>query len=171
MALKPCKNCGRELSVTADKCPNCATKNPTMTASDWLKGWVAVVALLFVGYLFLGGGDDGSESVAGSESASTEPSIQVDDSEEMQNKRERLMDEAIEMGALHDIKVTDNGVNVYVTDMFMNGAFENKESIASMIAAWHYVKTGDTQVFLYDYRSNNIVGSYNANYGGLSMND
>lgn len=31
MALEPCRECGREISSTADKCPHCGVLNPTPT--------------------------------------------------------------------------------------------------------------------------------------------
>lgn len=31
MGLKPCKTCGKSISTSATKCPNCGERNPTAT--------------------------------------------------------------------------------------------------------------------------------------------
>ena len=52
MALKPCKECGKEISTEAKVCPNCGKKNPTAAATPvivWLI--VGVVVFILIGSL------------------------------------------------------------------------------------------------------------------------
>ncbi len=47
MALKPCKDCKKEISTDAQSCPNCGAKNPTRLWSWWqvLLGIIFLAAL------------------------------------------------------------------------------------------------------------------------------
>lgn len=48
MALVKCRECGREVSNRAKRCPGCGTDKPHISLSEWIVGgafWV------FVGYV------------------------------------------------------------------------------------------------------------------------
>ena len=57
MALKPCKECKKEVSTSAKVCPHCGVQNPTVTASDALRGLVFLVVIIGGCVAFSGGGD------------------------------------------------------------------------------------------------------------------
>ena len=48
MALKPCKECKKEVSATAKTCPHCGVKDPGITFKDTLTG-LAILAVLVWG--------------------------------------------------------------------------------------------------------------------------
>jgi hypothetical protein len=48
MALGNCKECKKEVSTKADRCPHCGIKNPTTKAKDVLVG---LLALVFIGFV------------------------------------------------------------------------------------------------------------------------
>src|SRR5690349_17714325 len=50
MALKPCKECGREVSTDARACPHCGKEKPTARGST-MGGWIV---LGFIGVNVLG---------------------------------------------------------------------------------------------------------------------
>lgn len=60
MALTKCKECGKEVSSSATKCPHCGVSNPAVTAKAMLVGFAAVVALIggCLTYVTTSGGDD-----------------------------------------------------------------------------------------------------------------
>jgi hypothetical protein len=48
MALKKCKECGKEVSTNAKTCPHCGVKNPGVSAKDMIIG---LLGLIFIGWL------------------------------------------------------------------------------------------------------------------------
>ena len=74
MALKPCRECGTEVSTEAKKCPHCGVKNPTRVSGrqEVNKGaYLLVGFLLFVVWMVISsGGDTSSSSTARSAGAS-----------------------------------------------------------------------------------------------------
>ncbi len=58
MALKPCKECGREISTEAKTCPNCGERNPTAAP---VNAWV-VLGIIVLVILMIGGGLSSSDS-------------------------------------------------------------------------------------------------------------
>jgi hypothetical protein len=53
MALKPCRECKKEVSTQAKTCPNCGVKNPSGTLSAGTGGCLAVVVLLGILVVFV----------------------------------------------------------------------------------------------------------------------
>lgn len=47
MAMTKCKECKKEVSTTAKKCPHCGTSNPGVTAKEMAIGTAFVVVVLF----------------------------------------------------------------------------------------------------------------------------
>lgn len=48
MALKPCKECKKEVSTTASTCPHCGVKNPAISGKETLYGLVGLAAIVAV---------------------------------------------------------------------------------------------------------------------------
>lgn len=62
MALKPCKECGREISTEAKACPHCGKQNPTgMKTSPLAMGCLVLIVLVIVGKI-ISSGNSGSSS-------------------------------------------------------------------------------------------------------------
>lgn len=71
MALVKCKECGKEVSNKADKCPSCGAKMPKKTSPIT---WIALIAVLFVVYVTSTSPDKASpKTTASSTSSSTSP--------------------------------------------------------------------------------------------------
>ena len=51
MALKPCRECGREVSTSASKCPHCGKPNPTQQLTLGVGCLLIVVVLMVIGLL------------------------------------------------------------------------------------------------------------------------
>src|SRR5689334_16362869 len=61
MALKPCRECGREISTEAKSCPHCGKKAPTGAGSSPLAvGCLAILVLVAIGSLVSSNGTTGS---------------------------------------------------------------------------------------------------------------
>jgi len=61
MALKPCKECKKEISTEAKVCPHCGKKNPTQSANASAGvGCLAVVVVIFLIVQATGGGSGSS---------------------------------------------------------------------------------------------------------------
>jgi hypothetical protein len=67
MALKKCKECGKEVSTSAKTCPHCGVKDPGVGAKEKLIGFI-ILLLIIGGIGFYFSGDDDANS---SESTST----------------------------------------------------------------------------------------------------
>lgn len=46
MALKPCKECKKEVSDKANTCPNCGVSSPTTQFSDIVTGWTVIIVVV-----------------------------------------------------------------------------------------------------------------------------
>lgn len=64
MAIKKCKECGKEVSTKANQCPNCGVKNPTQSLTKKLIS--VILGLLLIGWFcsMLGGEENPSTSQA-----------------------------------------------------------------------------------------------------------
>ena len=49
-AMKPCRKCGHNVEVDADKCPECGTLNPAFSQSEMIGGTLALI-LFYVRHL------------------------------------------------------------------------------------------------------------------------
>lgn len=58
MALVQCKECKKEVSDVAKKCPHCGISNPGMTAKKMAKGCLILIVLTFIGGFGLSKCDD-----------------------------------------------------------------------------------------------------------------
>lgn len=66
MALKPCKECKKEISHTAPTCPHCGVKNPGVSKSMGVFGWFVTV-LVLIAVIKSCSSDDGQKETAKSE--------------------------------------------------------------------------------------------------------
>jgi hypothetical protein len=60
MAMKKCKECGKEVSTTAKICPHCGVDNPVFSWN--LIGIVVLGVIIWVGWSFLGGDSKKTDS-------------------------------------------------------------------------------------------------------------
>ncbi len=67
MAMKPCKECGKEISTGASACPNCGKKNPTTSTAQKVVGFVVVAFVM----LFICGKLAGTSSTSTSSASAT----------------------------------------------------------------------------------------------------
>ncbi|MDW1616835.1 hypothetical protein R7D96_21940 [Vibrio sp. Vb2853] len=52
MALKPCRECKKEVATDATECPHCGCKGPVANFEVLFKGLVALVVLGTIAYTF-----------------------------------------------------------------------------------------------------------------------
>src|SRR5438067_556704 len=71
MALKPCKECGKEISTSAKLCPNCGRKYPTGGLTIPAKIFVGIIVLVVIGKLFGGSGASNASTSAVVQSGSS----------------------------------------------------------------------------------------------------
>jgi RNA polymerase subunit RPABC4/transcription elongation factor Spt4 len=70
VALKPCKECGREISTEAKACPHCGKTSPTGAKTSWLAAGCLIIIILFiVGIISIS-----NDSTNGARSSSPTPS-------------------------------------------------------------------------------------------------
>lgn len=50
MSIVKCKECGKEISELANKCPHCGRENPNLSIETI--GIIYLVSILIVGYVF-----------------------------------------------------------------------------------------------------------------------
>ncbi|MBD3671914.1 MAG: zinc ribbon domain-containing protein [Planctomycetaceae bacterium] len=63
MALKPCRECGVEVSTSAKKCEYCGATNPTMMPRDYLIGCGVLLGLTLLMFVWCGGAFSSSDDV------------------------------------------------------------------------------------------------------------
>lgn len=64
MALKPCKECKKEVAVNAPTCPHCGVKNPGVTRKDSLIGLAIVCAVVGGAYVACSDSDADKQAAA-----------------------------------------------------------------------------------------------------------
>ena len=53
MAIRKCKECGKEVSSTAKTCPHCGISNPGVRLVDYIKGFfIGIIVLFFITMFF-----------------------------------------------------------------------------------------------------------------------
>lgn len=94
MALKPCKECSKEVSTKAKTCPHCGVKNPCVTTKDILIGMIGIVVIVLVAISFLSSDSD-EDSQKDLQIAEEKPVIQtnqvVQESEAPNNKKPTIV--------------------------------------------------------------------------------
>lgn len=70
MAIKPCKECGNQISDKAESCPQCGAKQRKKTS------WIAWVVGIFVVFLIIGAIADGGSGGSASEPSPKELALQ-----------------------------------------------------------------------------------------------
>lgn len=62
MAMTKCKECGKEVSTSADTCPHCGIKKPGASAKEAVIGGVAILIAMAWGLTNCTGGEDEAKS-------------------------------------------------------------------------------------------------------------
>ncbi|WP_078000337.1 hypothetical protein [Edwardsiella tarda] len=55
MAITKCKECKKEVSTSAKTCPHCGVTNPGITSTQTFFGFIFIIALIAIGWYFIGG--------------------------------------------------------------------------------------------------------------------
>ena len=76
MALKPCRECGQQVSTDAETCPHCGVRSPTATRGLYW-GRIAAVLLVLIGIAALFNSGSGDKSKGSAEKPKPEENPQM----------------------------------------------------------------------------------------------
>jgi RNA polymerase subunit RPABC4/transcription elongation factor Spt4 len=116
MALKPCKECGKEISTEAKVCPNCGKKNPTASESH---NWVWVAALIVV--LILAVNIFGSRTSSPPPKPKTPEQIAREDSLHASELRQKAIDQQLTAAQLLCRQAAEKSLKSPSTAQFHDG--------------------------------------------------
>jgi hypothetical protein len=160
MALKNCKECGREVSAKADKCPNCG-------APIKAKGPGCLSAIFIIGaFLFIVTSLTDNSDTKSKPSPAREAFNRLDKSPEMQARRKDLLQKLINEGIFYKVEKTGDYPHVYVNTQFYLLSIDDKKSFVN--AAFAYFLASDPKVdflMLYDAKNGKIIGNFSATLG------
>jgi len=163
MAMVACKECGKEISSKADKCPHCGVKIKRTSTFTWIVSVFAGFAL--VGYII---GEVNTDNSATNQTAPAAKRVTIDNSPETRAKREKLLRDLLNQGVFQKIDVPGTNPRVWVTPKFYALDFDTKKSFVSVVYA-HYL--GDEEfgsVNLVDSKTGRKVGRFST-VSGLEM--
>jgi hypothetical protein len=161
MAMVACKECGKEISSKADKCPHCGVKIKRTSRFAWLMAVLSGLVLL--SYIM----SEVNAPSSGTTKATTKR-VTIDTSPEAKAKREKLIQDLLNKEVFQKIEVPGLHPRVWVTPMFYALDFDTKQSFVSVVYA-HYL--GDEElgsVNLVDSKTGKNVGRFSV-VSGLEM--
>lgn len=157
MAIRKCKECGKEVSSQAKQCPHCGAPQPKSV------GIGGMFLVLFVGYIIyavVGGGGSGSNTASNTTSAKARPAPTIDKSPKMQADRLKLIERLQREGIFGEISVRSSGATILVKPAFYVLDFKDKQSFVSVVYAYYFDGSDPyVPIRLKDSRTNKAVGS------------
>ncbi len=126
-----------------------------------------IIGIIFLGVIiFATFGSLMDDDSGGSSGKSSEPSIDVDTSPAMQERRRKLIEELKREGVIY--KVNDAGM--YVDSRWDSIKYDQKRAFASMVFAYRYTQNKNNDyLVIYSGRTGNDIGGYGRH--GLSLDD
>lgn len=149
MAMTKCKECDKEISTEADRCPHCGAK-PKKPAG-WI-GWT--VAIFVVLIIFASVDRDNTTS-----STSAKPSFPTDAA--TQQKRQALLQKLIAQRVFYKIEVPGSLPHVYVDTNWYQASIDQKEAFASVVYAYYYTISPSADIVVFkDKHTGNRIGTF-----------
>jgi len=161
MALKPCKECGTEISSSATACPKCGA--PIKKAGGCATAAVVLVGLIIVLGVATNLTDDGSPAPA------AKPRVKTGHSPELQGQREKLLTELRDLGIIGRIDCRDRVADAWIEPAFYALDFDSKQKFSSVVYAYCFGTSEENAVVtLRDNRTGKEAGEFSA-LRGLRM--
>lgn len=158
MAMKACRECGKEVSTEAKTCPHCGVKSPVRKGLGL--GSKIVLGIFALGILgaILSNSNNGPTS-----NKSTPKKPTIDKSAAAQKKREGTLQKAKQYGFISGADCgTSSVAHLLVRPAFQIMTFEQKAGLAVTLYEWCFdgSESGMTMVAIRDDRDRSRAGSY-----------
>jgi len=163
MALKNCKECGKEVSTKADICPHCGAKNKPMEIG--LGSLVLIGMLIWFVFALM-------EDTPPTQTAKQAPPalVNLKKDPETQKRRKKLIQKLIGQGVFYKVESPAFLPHAYVGNTFYSLAFDDKEKFVSVIFAYYYAANPKAEmVILYNHLNGKKIGTYSPALGGLDL--
>jgi hypothetical protein len=159
--LRPCPDCGKEVSKAAKTCPNCGR---SLAAKQFGCGTTIVVVL---GALWV----IGALLPDGTSTPPSAPVTVVDRSASKQAERKKVIAKSISAGLI--LKIREGRVpKVYVSRLFDAMTYDEKSNFAGMLYAYYHDGSSALQrVEFFDGMNGKKIGYFPTMSGALDLED
>jgi hypothetical protein len=162
MALKPCAECGTEISTQATACPKCGAPIKAAKKAGGCGTGVGVVALLILIMAIVASLSEKDEQAP----AQSRPAAVKAEPPETQERRKKLIADLQRQGIFGKIECRSGGATAWVSPRFYLISFDDKQSFASVVYVYCHGRADDTGfVTLKDDRTGKDVGTFWGNRG------
>ena len=163
MAMIKCKECGKEVSSKAEKCPHCGVV-VKKAATQYGAGTVLLLGI--VGVVLFGLFSEPNSTTTPAKPAFTVP----DKSAEAQAGREKFIKAMADQEIFIRITIPGSLPRLFVGPGFYRINAEDKKFSAGIVLAYYHVKNPkiDTVLF-YDPMTDKSIGLYSPTLGGLNL--
>jgi hypothetical protein len=138
LALKKCKECEKEVSTKADKCPNCGAPIKAKEIGCFFSLFI-IGAVIFVIAQLNSGPTTGSKSKL-KESEESKIHRTMDKSPEKQAKREELLQDLINEGVFYKVEKSGDYPYVYVNTKFYFLSIDEKKSFVNVAFTYFFAQ-------------------------------
>lgn len=165
MALKNCRECGKQISTEAGACPNCGAPNKSASSAKKKTSPVTMlIALLLFGGLIISMFSD--MSADGPAATATPAAATIDKSPGAQQKRKKLIEQLQQQGFFGDISCRSSGATAIIEPGFYALDFKDKEKLLRVAYAFCFDGSQKfVSVQMKDSKTNKMVGNFSAEVG------
>jgi hypothetical protein len=161
MALKPCKECGREVSSKADKCPQCGSPIKSKGFGCLSSFVIILIATVLIVLKMLY-----EPSTNNSTTYPSEKTISVDSSSEAQNRRQKFINDNIESGVFYKVEKNGKFPHIYVNTGFYMLNYDDKSTFINPVLTYYYVQNKQAYLaVLFDSQSGKKIGTFSYELG------
>lgn len=156
-----CKACKKEVAIRADKCPHCGVSNPGVTAKEMAMGVGVLAAVVLVLFAILSGGDPSPPKQAEQPAGPPAEWLELDRSEEMQDRRVALIQQLHTAGIISRIEKPATLPYIYVGPGWYELEADDQLNFVNGVLTYYYAENPKaTTAFLRDRRTGKDIGGY-----------
>lgn len=151
MALTKCKECGKEISRNADKCPSCGSPQKKKTSR---LTWLFLILIIIVVYVSM---NPSTPSATQNSSAASK----LDESPAKQAERKLFIEKLIKNGILYKVEVPAELPHIYVSSGFYSLNVDDKQSFINVVYAYYLAQNPRANIAtLHDSKSGKQIGMF-----------
>lgn len=161
-----CKVCKKEVATMANKCPHCGVSNPGVTAKEMAAGVGVLAVVVLVLFAIFSGGDPSPTKQAEQPAGPPAEWLELDRSEEMQDRRAELIQQLHTAGIISRIERPATYPYIYVGPTWYELEAADQLNFVNAVLTYYYAENPKaTSAFLRDRQTEKDIGGYTFRMG------